>query len=278
MRAAGVIFRLAIIILIFAVIWATYTKWQAGGFAANFPGFTGSVNSVTPSEIALGASQEKHQYWQIGVVADSSAINSTGMQTRIQTRLPSAVTAGTSEYFWIGSYLSDRSFIQIGYAIPWNQLRGEWFYCVFSSIGVKGPCVYGEPGSVGGTGKWNTFALTSAPIGNGRFLWTAELNGIRLGSFSMQTGSTGPNTPGVYGEQSSYTAASASDVFPEIEFFPAIQVISAGHSNRYSAPNHATVYYSAANVCPPYGLAVVQPNNVYIGSHLSCAQPYQYVW
>src|SRR5258708_12390354 len=88
-----------------------------------------------------------HQYWQVGLGAGDDSADASGMRAVIETRLPQRVSQDTTNYFWIGSYLRDRRFIQAGYYIPADHAdQAGWFFCAFTPSRARGPCQYGALG------------------------------------------------------------------------------------------------------------------------------------
>jgi len=209
--------------------------------------------------------------WQVGAYADDEAANIVGMQTTIRTQIPSAIADRTADYFWIGAYLADRSFIQIGYAITWFDHSPRWFYCTFDPSGVKGACPQGPDHSAGSEGSWHTYTLQAAPgETSGTWTWTAQVDGKTVGSLSTHSGTTMASHIGVFAEQSAFTPHAPSNVLGPVEFRPAIEMATAGNANHFSAPQDARAMYLPDQACPPYGIAISGTNDVRLGSGLPC--------
>src|SRR5579884_1825330 len=68
---------------------------------------------LSPTQISLTptSTPAPQLFWQVGVFADDDAANIVGMRTTIRTHVPTTITSQTADYFWIGAYLADRSFI-----------------------------------------------------------------------------------------------------------------------------------------------------------------------
>lgn len=220
-----------------------------------------------------------HQYWQVGVMADASSAHATGIRTRITTRLPQRVGDKTTNYFWIGSYLSDGSFIQIGYWVPWyDSAHAGWFYCVFDSGRHKGPCSYGAMGTAGSDGASHTYALEAvadhASTGRGGpAMWRATVDGQSVGAFHWTARETGSNMPAIYAESSGFAPHASISQLGPVDFVGGIETRHAGQPG-YRRAAHVTVAYSAANVCPPYGIAADGHGGVLLGSGLACPDHY----
>ena len=137
-----------------------------------------SNSSRTPPGTAAGHSgQEMLQFWQVGLEAGAEDQDATGAQATIETRLPQRVTVNTTDYFWVGSYLRDNSFIQVGYYVPWyNESHAGWFYCAFYSNGEEGPCTYGALGSAGANNTHHTYTMQAVTSSAGRASWKMSLD------------------------------------------------------------------------------------------------------
>ncbi len=227
-----------------------------------------------------------HQYWQVGVMADASGAHASGLRTEIVTRLPQRVSDTTTNYFWIGSYLSDGSFIQIGYWIPWNDsAHAGWFYCAFDAGWHKGPCVYGTLGTAGADGSAHRYALEAVADragmggggGGGPATWRALVDGQLVGEFHWTAGETGANAPALYAESSGFAPHRSSSVLGPVDFRGGIETRRVGQ-DRYVRAAHATAAYSAANVCPPYGIVADGQGGVLLGSGLACPDRYSALW
>jgi hypothetical protein len=220
--------------------------------------------SIVPAQTV-----NQHQYWQVGLVASPEASEAVGMRTSIVTRLPQAVASRTTNYFWIGSYLADGSFVQIGYYVAWSDPRhAGWFYCTYTPKGNQGPCVYGPAGSVGGNHEMHIYSLEVAQHGESA-TWIARLDGMEVGHFGWASGTTGPNSPSVYAESSGFTPHLSNGQLGPVDFIVPVQTRRTGEYS-YVTATHLQPTYAAPDVCPPYGVAVDGNGGVLLGSGLPC--------
>jgi|GEM_PF-3234371 len=219
----------------------------------------------------------QQQYWQVGVRSGAESSDVTAMRTTIRTHLPKNVADHTTDYFWIGSYLSDKSFIQIGYAVPWYDHTTHWFYCAFTASNDRGPCVIGPPNSGGSEGSWHHYTLQTVP-GNqaNQWNWEALFDGKQIGIIPGLPASSGKFSPAVYVEQSAFNDQSAINDLGPIEFQPAIEVRI--HNQSFIAALHGWPMYSLPQTCPPYGIHFTANNHVFLGSGLNCPSTLLPVW
>jgi hypothetical protein len=209
--------------------------------------------------------------WQVGAIADDDATNIVAMRTTIRTHIPSAIPDKTSDYFWIGAYLADGSFIQIGYAASWYDHSPRWFYCMFDSAGVKGACPQGPDHSAGSEGSWHSYELRATPGDTpGIWIWTAQVDGKSVGSLSAPSGAVTASHISIVAEQSSFTPHLPSNALGAVEFRPAIELMTEGNQAHFRAPQSARAAYSSDQICPPYGIAASGTNDVRLGSGLPC--------
>ena len=192
------------------------------------------------------------------------------MQTTIRTHIPSAIADKTADYFWIGAYLADRSFIQIGYAVSWYDHTPRWFYCAFDAAGVKGSCPQGPDRSAGPEGSWHSYTLQATPgETSGTWIWTARVDGKTIGSLIAHSGVTTASRIGIFAEQSAFTPHAPSNVLGPVEYRPAIEMATISAPGRFRAPQDARAY-SSDQICPPYGIVAIGTNDVRLGSGLPC--------
>ena len=260
-------------VMAFCALWLAIAVWAiptAGTLLARqtYALSTGIVSSVVRS--AAGP----HALWQVGVQADATDAYVTALRATISTRLPQRVAAGTTSYYWVGSYLADGSFIQAGYYVPaYAPDAAGWFYCAFTHAGVKGPCVYGALGSVAGTA--HAYALVASTGPDGQPVWSATLDGQPLGTFAWSAGESGSYSPAVYAESSAEHPQDAESILGPVTVGSfAIRLHGAGTYQPVSA-----VYpiYSA-DVCPPYGVRALGGDRVSLGSGLDCPNPLVALW
>jgi hypothetical protein len=215
----------------------------------------------------LANPHEQHVYWQVGLTTGDADIHATGMRARIVTRLPQQVNPDTTNYYWVGSYLSDSSFIQVGYYVPARDVKhAGWFYCAFYADGREGPCIYGSMGSAGGDGAVHTYTLEAAQSG---MIWRALMDDRPLGTFRWTVGESGANTPVIYAESSGYQPHASISILGPVDF-PDGVAVRHQRGDGYTRALHLWVVYSAPNVCPPYGVALDGHGGVLLGSGLAC--------
>ena len=232
----------------------------------------GGIETFVPSD-------GPHTVWQVGLAADSASSGATGMRATIQTRLPQRVSASTTNYYWVGAYLSDSSFIQAGYYVSADDpSHAGWFYCAFHPDGSQGPCKYGPSGSAGNDGAQHTYTLeTIADTSSGQPQWQASMDDTPLGQFAWGARDTGQYTPDIYAESSGYSAHDSSSVLGPVDFSNGVEWRGAGGSS-YQRAAHVAVMYSATNVCPPYGVSRDGQNGALLGSGLACPDRFSQLW
>ncbi len=232
--------------------------------------------AITPAATPVTTAR----YWQTGVLAGGDATNATAMQTTIRTVQPNHIASQSTDYFWIGSYLADGSFIQVGYAVPWFDPEPRWFFCTFDPQGNEGPCPLGPPGSAGPSGAVHTYTLVAQPADQaGTWDWVASMDGQTIGDATLGAGDTGRQTPSIFVEQSSFAPLSATNDLGPVDFNPAIQFShDTNGSPDFSAPQHARPAYSSSSACPPFGVNVIASNAVQLGSQLSCLPTDTNLW
>lgn len=269
---------LLIIIVMAGIILGAARAWASFGSFARLssPFALTQTQSPLPLNVSVPTAPALQQYWQAGVLAGPAAQHATAMRTTIRTRIPHAVADNTTDYFWIGAYLADGSFIQAGYAVPWYDRSPHWFYCSFTPTGAKGPCDFGAPNSAGPDQSWHSYALQSAPTSAGA-LWTVTVDSRAVATFPATSGTTGTHTPGVYIEQSAFTPhAPINDLGPSA-FAPALEIQTVTHPTFFAAP-HARASYSAPGTCPTYGIGVAGFNDLMLGNGIACPPDGANLW
>ena len=262
-------------IVAFCLIWAGLLIWPAPQLAS-FAGVHGyqlltSLGGKAVSNFFTPAG-DTHQYWQVGLQATLSDAHTTGMRATIQTRVPQRPSADTTNYYWTGSYLSDGSFVQVGYYVAWYDTNhAGWFYCAYDTHNQQGPCKYGTPGSAGADGSLHSYELESTTK-VGHVIWTALVDGVPTGSFGWTTGESGMNTPALYAESSGFSAHPASSQLGPVSFPTGLDLRLSGQSSYQHAARLIPVY-SAPNVCPPYGIKSDGQGGALLGSGLPCPSP-----
>lgn len=268
-RGPGVV-RLAV----FCALWLAIFVWPipaAGTFVAHQ---TYALTTSAVSSLVRGAAQP-HALWQVGLQAGGADAHATAMRATIGTRLPQRVASGTTSYYWVGSYLADGSFIQVGYYVPgYAPNSAGWFYCAFTPAGAKGPCVYGPLGSVAGAA--HTYALSATKDAGGRPVWSASLDGRPIGSFTWSAGESGTSSPAIYAESSATRPHAAESILGPITV-GGFAVRPRGARGYLPV---STVYpaYSAGDVCPPYGIHALDDGHAELGSGLECPNPFVALW
>lgn len=221
----------------------------------------------------------RHTTWQVGLAAVGAPNQDTGVRTVIETRLPQRVSDQTTNYFWVGAYLSDGSFLQAGYYVSSNDTtHAGWFYCAFAAGGQKGPCAMGPAESAGDNGSRHTYTLETVPGKTaGTIEWRAAMDGTTVGQFTWTAGDTGAYMPAIYAESSGYAPHAASSQLGPVDFSGGIQVRPSGQTGYVTAA-HVQVQYNAADICPPYGVATDGSGGALLGSGLDCPAGSSLLW
>jgi len=228
----------------------------------------GPVRDMATNLSPAAPSNSGHTYWQIGVAAAGAPDNARGMRAAITTVVPQKVSKNTTNYYWLGTYLSDGSFIQAGYYVPsYDQAHAGWFYCAFTPSGKEGPCAYGPSGSAGGNATTHTYTLRAASVAGAAAHWQVLLDGRVIGTFAWTSDNTGANAPVLYAESSGFTAHGADSMLGPVDF---PQGLAVEEGSRYISMQELRAVYSSADVCPPYGIARDGHGGVLIGSGLPC--------
>jgi hypothetical protein len=211
-----------------------------------------------------------HTLWQVGLRADVADAHATAMRATLSTHLPQRVAADTTSYYWVGSYLADGSFIQAGYyVLAYAPDTAGWFYCAFSRAGAEGPCVYGPLESV--LAGSHTYALVATTGPDGTAIWSASLDGRGIGHFPWSVGDTGSASPAVYMESSAVHPHAAESVLGPMTV-SGFAIRPAGAAS-YRPVRAVYPAYSAADVCPPYGIRALGGGKAALGSGLGCPSP-----
>jgi hypothetical protein len=226
---------------------------------------------------SLPGTSVPQQFWQVGVIGDTSGKNSVGMRTTIRTFIPQNIDDKTTAYFWIGAFLDDKTFIQVGYIVPWYDNTAHWFYSVFTPNGEKGPSNQGESKSAGEANEWHQYSLQST-LGQteGTWVWAARMDEQILGQFTLNEGDTGGTPPIVMAEQSAFEPHAATNDLGPVQFKPAIE--TAREPGKFVSSIHAYAKYSLPSTCPPYGISSHAPNDVMLGNGLGCPLDSTMVW
>lgn len=235
-------------------------------------GCDGNLTIATGGGGSPAATSGPHAIWQVGVQAPPSDAHAIALHVRMQTRLPQKVAANTTNYFWVGSYLGDGSFIQVGYYVPWYQSeQAGWFYCAFADPQGSGDCHDGALGTVDGGSSWHSYGLEAAPDagGSGAPGWAVTFDGQDVGSFAWPSQDTGPHAPTIFAESSGTTPrATPGDQLGPVDFSQ-FSVVPAGQRDEQTI-TAGLPSYNAPNVCPPFGIRPDGHGGVLLGSGLSC--------
>jgi|GEM_PF-1748767 hypothetical protein len=288
--------RLPLRIVAFCLLWVALLVWPTPQISAyigahGLGGVGSALHRIVPF-VPSGASTPtttrahptaspntpaKLQYWQVGLAADIDDAQAIGARSTIETRVPQQVSANTTNYFWVGAYLRDNSFIQAGYYIPWfDTTQANWFYCAFYADGRKGPCVNGPPGSAGANGTRHTYSISSIEAttgGDGKVTWRITMDGSLIGQFAWAVGDTGRNVPVIYAESSGFAPHPSTSVLGPVDFVDGLDVLHSGDAG-YQPAAHLIVMYSAPTVCPPYGMRADGHGGILLGSGLPCPALY----
>ncbi len=122
------------------------------------------------------------KYWfQAGAIGTSASSNYAAANITIRTVYDKVNNDGHS--YWIGGYLSNGAFIQVGYlnevSTAGEQYCCAWFYEYFPA-NDKTCCdpVIGREGSAGPIGNWHTYSMLNMGPGT----WSFYMDGSFLGS------------------------------------------------------------------------------------------------
>ncbi len=250
---------------------ATHGLNASGMVAARSPGQSTLRRGYLSGVAAPVRVASQRQYWQVGLLAGPEATGADAMRTAIMTRVPQRVPDRTTDYFWIGSYLADGSFIQVGYYIASSdQGHAGWFYCAYTAAGDQGPCVYGPAGSAGTNGQTHTYALEAiSAAGHESMRWVARIDGAAVGQFNWTSASTGLHSPSIYAESSGFVPHPPDAQLGPVDFPGGIQTRTADQSG-YATATHLQPVYAGPDVCPPYGITADGIGGAFLGSGLPC--------
>jgi hypothetical protein len=273
----------ALSVVSFFLVLALFALWSVPSIST----YLGSLQSITqtnsvlahlqsdatsqPSASAGSRSQpNKMQFWQVGLEAGVDDVDAVGARAIIQTRLPQQVSGNTTNYFWVGAYLGDGSFIQAGYFVPWyDETHAGWFYCAFYPSGREGPCVYGASGSAGGNGANHRYTLEATTGASDNVSWEIFFDEVIVGKFAWSSGTTGSYDPMMYAESSGFGPHPGTSRLGPVDFVSGLEVLHAGQT-RFQPATQLYVIYSAPAVCPPYGVARDGHGGFLLGSGLPC--------
>jgi hypothetical protein len=209
-------------------------------------------------------------------MGDASTTNYVAANITIRT-VYDKVNSDAHSY-WLGGYLSNRAFIQVGYlneVTTTNQpFCCAWFFEYFPSPG-SGCCapVIGRQGSAGPIGSWHTYSMIH--VGNG--VWSFYIDGQLLGSTPpVGATSSGAQSPGGIAEVAQ--ASTNTDILGPAEFRDMWFRTAAGSWQRVPGAN-SYIYYgngTPSNPPPnPYGVVEVEglQNDFLAGSFIPQLNP-----
>ena len=278
MRTSRILRLIALCLLV--ALFALWSVLQIGAYLLS-PAVIAQVESAlthrqkdTSAQPSHSASAQSHaimvQFWQVGLQAGADDSNAIGARSIIRTRVPQQVSENTTNYFWVGAYLSDGSFIQAGYFVPWyDETHAGWFYCAFYPDGREGPCVYGASGSAGANGTNHLYTLEAITGASDKVFWKITFDDIVVGRFAWSSGNTGTYVPMIYAESSGYIPHPGTSRLGPVDFVSGLEILHAGQA-QFEPAVHLYVMYSAPAVCPPYGIRMDGHGGILLGSGLPC--------
>ena len=144
------------------------------------------VNLTIPMPIRQGpllleqASPAVYYWYQVGAIGTSSSYDFTGANITIRTVYDRVNNDAHS--YWVGGYLSNGAFIQVGY-LNGLSTTGQPYCCAwfFEYFPVDENCcdpVIGREGSAGPIGSWHTYSM----VHTGGGVWSFLMDGKILGS------------------------------------------------------------------------------------------------
>ena len=228
------------------------------------------------------ASPEVYYWYQVGALGTSSSYNFTGANITIRTVYDRVNNDAHS--YWVGGFLSNEAFIQVGY-LNGLSTTGQpyccaWFFEYFPAGQNCCDPVIGREGSAGPIGSWHTYSMVHTSGG----VWSFYMDGKLLGS-TPPLGATisGHQAPAGIAEVAQ--ATSNSDVLGPGEFKEMKFRDSSGSWQPVLAANSLIWYGDGTPIPPPpnlsntYGVQEVNAvdNNFLAGSEIpplsSPAQP-----
>jgi hypothetical protein len=270
-------------LIAFCLLVALFALWSVSQIDAYLLSPTGiaRVESALTHRQKDASSQPEHraspqsnpvlvQFWQVGLQAGADDSHAIGARSIIRTRLPQRVSVNTTNYFWVGAYLSDGSFIQAGYFVPWyDEAHAGWFYCAFYPDGREGPCVYGASGSAGTNGTDHLYTLEGTTGAGATVFWKISFDDIVVGRFTWSSGNTGAYVPMIYAESSGYIPHPGTSQLGPVDFVSGLEILHAGQA-QFEPALRLYVMYNAPAICPPYGIGIDGHGGILLGSGLPC--------
>ncbi len=184
------------------------------------------ATAKTPASIPQGpyrssSSSSGDPYWfQTGAMGYSSGLSASSDYTAANVTIRTVFDKvnGDAHSYWVGGYLSNNAFVQMGYLNEISTTNQPyccaWFYEYF--LANNPSCcdpVIGPEGSAGPIGSWHTY--TMAHTGNG--VWSFYMDGRRLGS-SPDLGATNSGNWAAAAIAEVAQATSNSDILGPAEF------------------------------------------------------------
>ena len=240
-----------------------------------------SPSTLTPrhvlqAPVSQGIAPPTDPYWfQVGVKGDNSTNHFTGANITIRTTYDDITLADHS--YWVGSFLSNFAFIQVGYLTTISE-DGKpyccaWFYEFFPPYGSSPP-VIGPPGSAGPIGSWHTYSMLSQGNGWWNFYMDNQLVGLPQ---YVQANDSGPFVASPTAEIAG--ADNNREILGPAEFKNFQVRLPKGWEE---VPSARSVIYFAAGFRPniytptnPYGVWEVEGvnNDFLVGSYIPQAGP-----
>jgi len=244
--------------------------------AQQFPAEGEREGSKTPVPIRQGpillnqASVPVYYWYQVGAIGTSSSYDFTGANITIRTVYDRVNNDAHS--YWVGGYLSNGAFIQVGY-LNGLSTTGQPYCCAwfFEYFPVGQDCcdpVIGREGSAGPIGSWHTYSM----VHTGGEIWSFYMDRKLLGS-TPPIGATSSGQQAPAGIAEVAQAASNADVLGPGEFKDMRSRSISGSWQLVSAANNLIWYGegtpSGGGSYPnPYGVREVNSvnNNFLAGS------------
>jgi len=219
-------------------------------------------------------------YWfQVGVKPDVGSVNVTGASVQIMTHGPEP-NPNVNTSFWVGLYLSNNAFIQVGY-VMWASTGGYpqrfWEYFPSGTFGQGGGTFQGDfEGDEVTNGTWYTYSIQSSGS-----VWSTYVNGALEGSVDLGASNSGGNTPRAIAEvEDAYTT---TVILGPTEFRNLAYRDTSNVWHNVSAAVASVGYGVGSGALPsnekiPYGLRVLGVNDWLAGTALPQSGNGQLLW
>jgi hypothetical protein len=233
--------------------------------------------------------------FQVGATGEAGSIGNIGIRVEIRTRVYPLSPTDESDSFWVGNKLVNGAFIQLGYSIyhagsycvnaeysvdlPFTCSRGYlavngsqaiWFWAYFPNrTQIHYYWGLGAIGSVGLNGTWHLYTISPSPSGN----WSLLLDGQEVANVNFPV--TNSSDGGDFIAEKTTQSTTRSALGP-VEFRNLAYLKPDGWhmaSELYAVVNCDSKSVRSNLNCGsfPYGVSLVGPNDVIVGS--SRAQP-----